>query len=192
MSEHLEGKLSATQIEKATLGGGCFWCLEPVFEELEGVLDVVVGYAGGMTPEPDYKQVCTGMTGHAEVVQISFDPKIISYRELLEVFFSVHDPTTLNRQGADVGTQYRSIILYHDEQQKDTAEQFVKELSEEGVWSRPIVTEILSYQVFYQAEEYHQEYYKKNPYQGYCAVVISPKLAKFRKKYRQRLKEPQA
>jgi peptide-methionine (S)-S-oxide reductase len=192
MSEHLEGKLSATQIEKATLGGGCFWCLEPVFEELEGVLDVVVGYAGGMTPEPDYKQVCTGMTGHAEVVQISFDPKIISYRELLEVFFSVHDPTTLNRQGADVGTQYRSIILYHDEQQKDTAEQFVKELSVEGVWSRPIVTEILSYQVFYQAEEYHQEYYKKNPYQGYCAVVISPKLAKFRKKYRQRLKEPQA
>lgn len=191
MNEQMESETSASQTEKATLGGGCFWCLEPVFEELEGVLDVVVGYSGGMTPEPDYHQVCTGTTGHAEVVQITFNPEIISYREILEVFFSVHDPTTLNRQGADVGTQYRSIILFNDEKQKDTAEQFVSELSKEGIWSRSIVTEILPYQVFYEAEAYHQEYYKKNPYQGYCTVVISPKLAKFRKKYRDRLKEPQ-
>lgn len=183
---------SPGRTETATLGGGCFWCLEPLFEELEGVLNVVVGYAGGMTPDPDYRQVCTGTTGHAEVVQITFDPDIISYQEILEVFFSIHDPTTLNRQGADVGTQYRSIILYHDQSQKEIAEAVMREMTEEGIWQHPVVTEVLPYQVFYEAEEYHQEYFRKNPYQGYCAVVISPKLSKFRKKFRERLKEPQA
>ena len=175
-------------IETATLGGGCFWCLEPVFEELTGVQDVVVGYSGGMTPKPDYQQVCTGMTGHAEVIQVKFDTRVISYEDILRVFFSIHDPTTLNRQGADVGTQYRSIILYNNEQQKAAAEQVLGEMQDQDLWSNPVVTEIVPLQSFYKAEEYHQGYFKKNPYQGYCTVVIAPKVAKFRKQFRERLK----
>ena len=189
MSNQREKNPAENEVEKATLGGGCFWCLEPVFEELNGVLDVVVGYSGGMTPKPNYQQVCTGMTGHSEVVQISFDPGQISYRDLLKIFFSVHDPTTLNRQGADVGTQYRSIILYENERQKKEAEQIIREIEEEEIWPNAIVTELTPLQTFYKAEEYHQEYYKKNPYQGYCTVVIAPKLAKFRKVYQDRLKK---
>jgi peptide-methionine (S)-S-oxide reductase len=192
VSDQKRQKTWGNEVETATLGGGCFWCLEPVYEELVGVVDVGVGYAGGMTPDPDYNHVSTGTTGHAEVVQIKFDTNVISYREILEVFFSIHDPTTLNRQGADVGTQYRSVILYHDKQQKETAEQIICDLSEEKVFSRPIVTELLPYEKFYRAEEYHQEYYKKNPHQGYCAVVISPKLKKFRQKYKDQLKKAEA
>jgi len=172
----------------ATLGGGCFWCLEPVFAELQGVEDAVVGYAGGQVSNPSYAEVCTGNTGHAEVVQVTFDPEVISYREILEVFFSVHDPTTLNRQGNDIGPQYRSIILYHDEQQKQTAEEIVRELEASGSLSRPVVTEVVPFQVFYPAEEYHQEYFQKNPWAGYCQVVIRPKVAKFRKTYSDKLK----
>jgi peptide-methionine (S)-S-oxide reductase len=174
--------------EIATLGGGCFWCLEPVFSELEGVENVVVGYAGGEVENPSYEQVCTGRTGHAEVVQVSFDPEEITYREILQVFFSIHDPTTRNRQGADVGPQYRSIILYLDEAQKQVAEQVIDELNQEGIWGKPIVTEVAPYETFFKAEEYHQEYYKKNPYAGYCQVVIRPKVSKFRKHYKDRLK----
>ena len=183
---------SANQIQTATLGGGCFWCMEPVFRDLQGVEDVTVGYAGGKTPQPDYQLVCTGTTGHAEVVQIQFDSRVISYRDILEVFFSVHDPTTLNRQGADVGTQYRSIILYHNEEQKKTAGEVIHEITAEGLFPNPVVTEVLPFQVFYRAEDYHQQYYKNNPNQGYCAMVISPKLAKFRKKYKEHLKTAKA
>ncbi|MFN7036968.1 MAG: peptide-methionine (S)-S-oxide reductase MsrA [Bellilinea sp.] len=174
--------------EAATLGGGCFWCLEPIFAQLKGVEDAVVGYAGGKTAAPTYEQVCTGLTGHAEVVQVTFEPAVISYREILEVFFSVHDPTTRNRQGADVGTQYRSIILYHNDPQRQTAESLIAELNQKGIWQKPIVTEVVPFTVFYPAEEYHQEYFEKNPYAGYCQVVIQPKVGKFRKQYAERLK----
>ncbi len=174
--------------EVATLGGGCFWCLEPIFAQLKGVEDAVVGYAGGKTAAPTYEQVCTGLTGHAEVVQVTFEPAVISYREILEVFFSVHDPTTRNRQGADVGTQYRSIILYHNEEQRQTAESLIAELNQKGIWQKPIVTEVAPFTVFYPAEEYHQEYFEKNPYAGYCQVVIQPKVGKFRKQFAERLK----
>ena len=168
---------NGTQI--ATLAGGCFWCLEATFERLQGVLHVVSGYTGGHVANPSYAQVCTGHTGHAEAVQITFDPHTISYsyRELLEVFFSIHDPTTLNRQGADVGTQYRSAIFYHTPEQKDEAEQMIRELETSHVWDQPIVTEVKPFTVFYPAEEYHQQYYRKNPAQAYCQVVIAPKLA---------------
>jgi len=172
-----------------TLGGGCFWCLEAVYDDLEGVLDVVSGYAGGHVSNPDYKSVCNGTTGHAEVVQVTFDPQVISFKEILEVFFTVHDPTTLNRQGADVGTQYRSAIFYHLEDQKAAAEDLIAAFDAERVWPNPIVTEISQLDVFYPAEEYHQEYYKRNPYQGYCMAVITPKVARFRKKYAERLKK---
>lgn len=171
----------------ATLGGGCFWCLEPVFQELEGVGDVVVGYAGGSVEEPTYQQVCTGNTGHAEVVNIPYDPSEISYRELLEIFFNIHNPTTKNRQGADVGTQYRSIILYHTEKQKATAESIIEEIESEGIWNDPVVTEVEEFEAFYRAEDYHQEYYEKNPNAGYCQVVIAPKMSKFRKQFKSKL-----
>lgn len=174
--------------EVATLGGGCFWCLEPIFAQLKGVEDAVVGYAGGKTAAPTYEQVCTGLTGHAEVVQVTFEPAVISYREILEVFFSVHDPTTRNRQGADVGTQYRSIIFYHNDPQRQTAESLIAELNRKGIWQKPIVTEVVPFTVFYPAEEYHQEYFEKNPYAGYCQVVIQPKVGKFRKQFAERLK----
>ncbi|MBX7103774.1 MAG: peptide-methionine (S)-S-oxide reductase MsrA [Gemmataceae bacterium] len=174
--------------ELATLGGGCFWCLEAVFEQLRGVDSVTSGYAGGATPNPDYKSVCTGATGHAEVVQIQFDPAQISFRELLDVFFATHDPTTLNRQGADTGTQYRSVIYFHSPEQKATAEQAIKEWNENGAWGKPIVTELTAYPEFHRAEEYHQGYFRSNPAAGYCMAVINPKVSKFRKLFADRLK----
>ena len=174
--------------EVATLAGGCFWCLEAVYDELKGVTDVVSGYSGGRRPNPTYEQVCAGTTGHAEVVQVTFDPSVVSYRELLEVFFTIHDPTTLNRQGADVGTQYRSAVFYHSPEQKATAEQVIKELNEAHVWDAPIVTEVTQFTEFFPAEEYHQEFFARNPGQGYCRFVVAPKVAKFRSKYLQKLK----
>ena len=174
--------------EVATLGGGCFWCLEAVYDELKGVEDVVSGYSGGQTANPTYQQVSSGRTGHAEVVQVTFDPQEISYREILEVFFSIHNPTTLNRQGADIGIQYRSVILYHSPEQKETAEQVMREIREQGIWDKPLVTQLVPFEAFYPAEEYHQEYYAHNPNQGYCQVVIAPKVAKFRKQHLEKLK----
>lgn len=176
---------------KATLGGGCFWCLEPIFEDLIGVEVVVPGYAGGEVADPSYEQVCTGATGHAEVVQITFDPARISYRQLLQVFFSIHDPTTPNRQGADVGPQYRSIVLYHDEHQEQTAKEVIAELEREGLWEDPVVTQIEPLQTFYEAEEYHHRYYERNPEKGYCSVVIAPKVTKFRKQFTELRKSSQ-
>lgn len=181
--------MSQEKQEVATLGGGCFWCLEPIYEELKGVQDVVVGYSGGKSVNPTYQQVCTGGTGHAEVVQVTFDPGVISFEEILRVFFTVHDPTTLNRQGADVGTQYRSVIFYHNEEQKQIAEKVIKQIESEGIWDAPIVTELAPFKEFYKAEDYHQEYYKNNPNQGYCRVVIEPKVAKFRQKFLSKLKK---
>jgi len=177
-----------TQTEIITLGGGCFWCLEAVYDELDGVLDVVSGYAGGHVPNPDYRSVCAEITGHAEVVQVTFDPQVITFKEILEVFFNIHDPTTLNRQGADVGTQYRSAIFYHSAEQQQIAAQTIAEFENEKIWSNKIVTEVTKLDVFYPAEDYHQEYFKKNPYQGYCMAVVGPKVSKFRKKYAHRLK----
>jgi peptide-methionine (S)-S-oxide reductase len=174
--------------EVATLGGGCFWCLEAVFDDLRGVEQVESGYAGGHVRNPTYNQVCAGTTGHAEVVQVTFDPREISYRELLEVFFTIHDPTTLNRQGGDVGTQYRSAIYFHTPEQKATAEEVIAALNAEGVWDAPSVTEVASLDVFYPAERYHQEYYRRNANQPYCQVVIAPKVAKVRKQYLEKLK----
>lgn len=174
--------------EIATLGGGCFWCLEAVFENLRGVERVVSGYAGGHLADPSYQQVCTGTTGHAEVVQVTFDPSVLSYRELLEVFFGTHDPTTLNRQGADVGTQYRSVIFTHSPEQRRVAEQTVAELNASGIWGRPLVTQVVPLESFYPAEAYHQGYFRNNPGQGYCQAVVGPKVAKFRKHFAARLK----
>ena len=173
--------------EVATLGGGCFWCLEAVYEELRGVKKVESGYSGGPVANPTYRQVCTGTTGHAEVVQVTFDPEVVSFREILEVFFTIHDPTTLNRQGADVGPQYRSAIFYHDEEQRRVAEGVISELEAEGLWSDPIVTEVTPYVQFYPAEGYHQDYFSKNPSQPYCAAVVAPKVSKVRKMYFDRL-----
>lgn len=166
--------------EIATLAGGCFWCLEAAFEQLQGVKRLISGYTGGHVANPSYSQVCTGTTGHAEAVQITFDPDVVSFRELLEAFFSVHDPTTLNRQGADIGTQYRSAILYHTPEQKAEAERLIGDLEESRALGRPIVTKVQPFAEFYQAEEYHQQYYRKNPEQPYCQAVIAPKLAKLR------------
>ncbi|MGA8542488.1 MAG: peptide-methionine (S)-S-oxide reductase MsrA [Thermoplasmata archaeon] len=174
--------------EIATIGGGCFWCTEAVFSELRGVERVDSGYAGGLTAHPSYEQVCTGRTGHAEVVQVTFDPRVLSYHDLLSIFFTVHDPTTLNRQGADAGTQYRSVILYRDEGQKATAEQVIREVEQEKIWRKKIVTEVAPLTAFYPAEEYHRDYYRRNPSGGYCQMVIAPKVAKFRSKYSDRLK----
>ena len=175
--------------ETATLAGGCFWCLEAVYDELKGVVSVESGYMGGQTPDPTYAEVCDGDTGHAEVVQITFDPGVVSFRELLEVFFTIHDPTTLNRQGNDIGTQYRSAIFHHTPEQKATAVEVIAALTAAGVWSRPIVTEVAPASKFYVAEDYHQEYFARtgsaNPY---CSVVVAPKVAKFRKHFLARLK----
>jgi len=174
--------------EVATLAGGCFWCLEAVFDDLKGVEDVVSGYSGGKFPNPTYQQVCTGATGHAEVIQVTFDPARISYKDILEVFFTIHDPTTLNRQGGDVGTQYRSAIFFHSPEQKATAEQVIQKLTAARLWARPIVTEIQPFTKFYPAEDYHQEYFANNARQPYCQIVIAPKVAKFRKQYLEQLK----
>ncbi|MFN3331363.1 MAG: peptide-methionine (S)-S-oxide reductase MsrA [Caldilinea sp.] len=176
------------QLEVATLGGGCFWCLEAVYVELNGVEKVVSGYAGGHVKNPTYREVCSGSTGHAEVVQVTFDPAAISYADILRVFFTIHDPTTLNRQGADVGTQYRSIILYHDETQKQTAIEVMNEVAAQRIWPNPLVTELAPLDAFYPAEEYHQNYFAQNSMQPYCQVVIAPKVAKFRKQYFARLR----
>jgi len=175
-------------LQTATLAGGCFWCLEAVYDDLKGVKDVVSGYMGGYVANPTYKQVCTGNTGHAEVVQIKFDPGEINYADLLRVFFTIHDPTTLNRQGADVGTQYRSAVFTHSPEQADTARQVIAELTEQQVWDQPIVTEVTPASEFFPAEDYHQEYFAQNSEQMYCQMVIAPKVTKFRKKFAERLK----
>jgi peptide-methionine (S)-S-oxide reductase len=178
-----------SNLEVATLGGGCFWCLEAAFEQIEGVLKSESGYSGGTDKEPTYEQVCTGTTGHAEVVQVTFDPTVISYKEILEIFFAIHDPTTLNRQGADVGTQYRSAIFYHSKKQKETAEQVINRFEANKVWNHPIVTQVEPFKRFYKAEDYHKQYFDRNPQAGYCRVVIAPKIAKLRKKYSEKLKK---
>ena len=178
------------QREVATLAGGCFWCLEAAFQQLKGVEQVDSGYAGGHVPNPSYEQVCTGTTGHAEGVQITFDPTIVPFGDLLHIFFTIHDPTTLNRQGPDTGTQYRSAIFYHSPEQKAVAEGVIAELQAEGVWDDPIVTEVKPLEAFFPAEEYHRDYYKRNPNQGYCRAIVAPKVAKVRKLYLDRLKQP--
>lgn len=175
--------------ELATFGGGCFWCVEAIFDRVEGVEEAISGYSGGQLQNPTYKQVSTGLTGHAEVVQIRFNPDKVSYVELLEIFFKTHDPTTLNRQGADVGTQYRSIILYHNEEQHQQAEKIIQELNEAGIWDDPIVTKVEPFEKFYRGEDYHQEYFVNNPDQGYCRVVIQPKVDKFEKVFKEQLKQ---
>ena len=181
--------INDNKYEITHLAGGCFWCLEAVYDELKGVVDVVSGYSGGHITSPSYEAVCTGETGHAETVQVTFDSQLVSFRQLLEVFFTIHDPTSLNRQGADVGTQYRSAIFFHNPEQKAAAERVIRELETEKVWNKPIVTELSPFSVFYPAEDYHQEYFKRNPYQGYCIAVIAPKVAKFRKHYLEMLKK---
>jgi peptide-methionine (S)-S-oxide reductase len=175
--------------ETATLAGGCFWCLEAVFTCVEGIEKVVPGYAGGVVSQPTYEQVCSGATGHAEAVQITYDPSLITYREILEIFFTVHDPTTLNRQGADVGTQYRSAIFYHDQTQRDIARHVIGDLERAGVYDGPIVTQLVPLETFYPAEEYHRDYYSRNPEQAYCRVVISPKIARLRDRWTSKLKK---
>ena len=178
----------SSRTEVATLGGGCFWCLEAVYQELRGVEKVESGYSGGDVPNPTYRQVCSETTGHAEVVQVTFDPDEVSYRDILEVYFTIHDPTTLNRQGADVGTQYRSVIFYHTEGQKHVAEEVISDLETEGIWNSPIVTEVTPFDEFFVAEDYHQNYFRNNGFQPYCQVIIAPKVAKFRKQHLERLK----
>ena len=175
-------------LETATFGGGCFWCLEPLFDNLKGVTDVVSGYAGGHSVNPTYQQVCSETTGHAEVIQVKFDPGVVSYQELLEVFFTMHDPTTLNRQGNDVGESYRSIILYHDAAQLETAKSVIANLEQLKLWDHKFVTQLAPYTVFYPAEDYHQEYFARNPGQGYCRIIVAPKVAKFRKMFLEKLK----
>jgi peptide-methionine (S)-S-oxide reductase len=174
--------------ELATLAGGCFWCLEAVYVDLIGVDKVVSGYAGGHVVNPSYERVCSGSTGHAEVVQVSFNPSVLSFHDLLEVFFTIHDPTTLNRQGHDVGTQYRSAVFYHSPEQKQVAEEVIAEITATGIWGAPIVTQVAPLDVFYPAEAYHQDYFARNPMQPYCQAVVAPKVAKFRQKFRERLK----
>ena len=180
--------MNTSHHEVATLAGGCFWCLDAVFRGLKGVEQVVSGYAGGGVPNPSYEAVCSGRTGHAEVVQVTFDPAVLSYRDLVEVFFGIHDPTTLNRQGADVGTQYRSAIYYHSAEQERTAREVIAALERDQVFDAPIVTEVAPFTVFDPAEDYHQDYFRRNPGQGYCRAVIAPKVAKFRKQHLERLK----
>ena len=174
--------------EMATLAGGCFWCLEAVYEQVRGVEKVVNGYTGGATVNPTYYEVCSGKTGHAEAVQLTFDPDQVSYRELVELFFTMHDPTTLNRQGPDAGTQYRSAIYHHDEEQRRIAEEVIADFTERRIWRSPIVTELQPLGVFYDAEDYHQQYYRNNPGAGYCQVIIAPKVAKLRKEHLEALK----
>lgn len=178
----------AVSFEIATIASGCFWCIEAIFNEVDGIEKVVSGYTGGKTINPSYSEVCSGATGHAEAVQLTFDPGRISFEQILRIFFSMHDPTTLNRQGADVGTQYRSAIFYHNEEQKVVAEQVIQELSSKNVWNAPIVTEVVPLNKFHPAEDYHQKYFEENPEQAYCKMVIAPKLAKFRKRYLKKVK----
>ena len=177
-----------TDLEVATLGGGCFWCIEAAFEEIQGVINVESGYAGGETASPTYELVCTGTTGHVEVVQVTFDPDRISFKEILEIFFIAHDPTTVDRQGADIGKQYRSVIFYHNEKQKETAKQIIKELDLSKVWDNLIATQVEPFNNFYKAEEYHKQYFIRHPEASYCKIIIAPKISKLRKKYREKLK----
>ena len=174
--------------EVATLGGGCFWCTEAVFRDLKGVEKVEPGYAGGTVPNPSYEQVCTGRTGHAEAIQVTFDPTVLSYEDLLTIFFTVHDPTTRDRQGNDVGPQYRSVVFYHDARQQETARKVIERLEKDKLWPRRFVTEVVPFTAFYPAEEYHHDYFRRNPERGYCQIVIAPKVAKFRKKFHDRLR----
>jgi len=183
------GLMTQDRRETATLAGGCFWCLEAVFAQLRGVERVQSGYAGGRVPNPSYEFVCTGTTGHAEVVQITFDPAVLSFRDLLEVFFTIHDPTTLNRQGADVGTQYRSVVFYHTQEQRSVVEDVIAELAAQHVWDGEIVTEVSPLEAFYSAEDYHDDYYRRNPSQPYCQAVIAPKVSKVRMRFLDRLKQ---
>jgi peptide-methionine (S)-S-oxide reductase len=176
-------------LQIATLAGGCFWCLEAVFKELKGVESVESGYSGGTVPDPTYHEVCDGETGHAETVRVTFDPSVLSYHNLLTIFFTIHDPTTLNRQGNDVGTQYRSAVFYHDEEQKKILDEVMGEIAAASIWGAPLVTEVRPFEAFYPAEDYHQEYFKKNPWQPYCRVVVAPKVAKFRQKFAERLRK---
>jgi peptide-methionine (S)-S-oxide reductase len=187
-SNNNDSTADTSKSETATLGGGCFWCLEAVYAELRGVERVISGYAGGHVNNPTYEQVCSGRTGHAEVVQVAFDPQTISFREILEVFFTIHDPTTLDRQGADVGTQYRSAIYFQSPEQEHTAREVIAETTASGIWKNPIVTEVAPLDRFYPAEGYHQNYFERNQYQPYCQIVIAPKVAKVRSKYLTRLK----
>ena len=190
MVSHCDSSSKETgSLKPATLGGGCFWCLEAVFAQLRGVVQVESGYAGGHVLNPNYSMVCSGNTSHAEVVQILFDPSVITFREILEVFFAVHDPTTLDRQGADIGTQYRSIILYHSPQQKQAAEELIVELNNAKFWSSPLVTEVVPFKEFFKAEDYHHKYFRQNPTQPYCQAVVGPKVAKFRKQFAKKIKE---
>ena len=180
--------MNSNMRETATLAGGCFWCLEAVFVELRGVEKVVSGYSGGSDPSPTYREVCGGQTGHAEVVQVTFDPTVVTYRDLLEIFFTIHDPTTLNRQGGDTGTQYRSAIFFHSPAQKAAAEEVMREVTASGAWGAPLVTELVPFKAFYPAEEYHQDFFARNPEQAYCRAVVAPKVAKFRKLHFERLR----
>ncbi len=189
MKDEIPMDNATAKTDTATFGQGCFWCAEAIFERVEGVKSVVSGYAGGSVPNPTYEQVCNGNTGHAEVVQIIYDPEVISYDDLLKIFWKTHDPTTLNQQGADIGTQYRSIILYHNEKQKEKAEYYKKELDKSGAWNKPIVTQIVPFTKFYRAEDYHQQYFENNPNQGYCSFVIAPKVEKFEKVFKDKLKK---
>ena len=191
LEEDREKKMSGSKRELATLGGGCFWCTEALFDELRGVEKVESGYSGGTVRDPSYEDVCTGTTGHAESIQITFDPKLITYKDILQIFFTTHDPTTLNRQGADVGTQYRSVIFYHNPEQEAIAKEVIKETNAAKIWKKPVVTEVVPFKAFYKAEDYHQEYFKNNARQPYCQVVIAPKVAKLREHYRERLKTQQ-
>ncbi len=175
--------MSESNLQKATLGGGCFWCLEAVYQQVRGVVHVESGYTGGQTLNPDYDSVCTGKTGHAEVVQIEFDAGVISYRTILDIFFAIHDPTTLNRQGNDIGSQYRSVIYAHDSQQRMIAQEVIGQLTKDNIFDQPIVTELADLPTYYKAEEYHQNYFNDHPDQGYCAFVVSPKVSKFRKQF---------
>lgn len=181
--------MEADNIQIATLGAGCFWCVEAIFDDLKGVIDVVSGYSGGERENPTYQEICTGSTGHAEVIQVKFNPEEISFKEILLIFFSVHDPTTLNQQGNDIGTQYRSAIFFHSEEQRRVAQNVIVEIENSGIWGKPIVTEITEFQKFYSAEDYHQEYFANNPNQPYCSAVVAPKVAKFRKNFLEKLRK---
>lgn len=185
----MDTKMNDPKYEKATFGSGCFWCTEAIFTRVDGVIDAVPGYSGGTEPNPDYKLICTGTTRYAEVTQITFDPEVVSYAMLLKIFWETHDPTTLNRQGADVGPQYRSVIFYHNPSQREEAEAYKSELDKAKIWDKPIVTEISALQKFYQAEDYHNDYYENNPSNGYCNYVITPKVKKFEKVFSDQLKK---
>ena len=181
--------MTTPSLQTAVFGGGCFWCLEAVYEELRGVEKVVSGYTGGMVASPSYEQVCTGKTGHAEVVQLTFDPAVVSYDDLLRVFFTIHDPTQLNRQGADLGAQYRSAVFFHSPAQQQAAQRVITELTAQGLWDMPVVTQVVPAGPFYPAEDYHQHYFANNPTQPYCAAVVAPKVGKFRKAFYKKLKK---